>query len=59
MKHQQVFSFIILALLINSQTLKTHYIVDNQLINIFNVFLKLQANKYLSQKACRYGWKTG
>ena len=41
-----------------SQPLKTHHSVDNQLVNIYIVCLNLQANKYLSQKACRYGWKT-
>lgn len=41
-----------------SQTLKTHHSVDNQLVTFFIVCLKLQANKYLSEKACRYGWKT-
>jgi len=48
-----------LIISITSQPLKTHYIVDNQLINSFIKHLKLQANKYLSQKACRYAWKTG
>jgi len=42
-----------------SQALKTGYNVDNQFITSFNKFVKLQANTYLSKKACRYGWKTG
>lgn len=44
---------------LNSQTLKTHQSVDNQLVNSFIMCFNLQANKYLSEKACRYGWKTG